>query len=160
MGLFGGPSEYTRAAYLVPREVVLITGEHEGDEALWPVDLHMPVALEPPFYALSCRTEAFGARVVLASGVFVVNFMPAAEETKVIEAGALSGAGAAKRARLGLAVSPARFVRAPRLDAADGWIEATVHEVRRYGDRSLIVGRVVHAETRPRGPRTFHEWRR
>jgi flavin reductase (DIM6/NTAB) family NADH-FMN oxidoreductase RutF len=159
-GLDGGPSAFTRVAYLQAREVVLISASAGGKDALWPVDWHMPVALEPPHYAFSCRRGAHGCETVRQAGVFVINFMGVEHEPAILEAGRSSGATANKFATLGLDATPATFVAAPRVLAAAGWIEAELVEHHELGDRTLFVGRVVHAESAPTGKRLFHEWRR
>ena len=159
LGLGSGPSEFTRVVYSHPREIVLITALHGADEALWPVDWHMPVALAPPTYAFSCNAAAFGSRVVVAAGAFTVNFLSPDQEQTILQAGAMSGSDGNKRERLGLRARTTNFVRSTRLEVAVGWLECEVQSVHPLGDRLLVIGRVRHAE-RPDGhPRLFHEWR-
>jgi len=159
LGLVGGASEFTRGAYLVPRQVVLVTARHRDEEALWPVDLHMPLGFEPPRYALSIAAGAHGTGVLLAARAFLVNFVSAAHESVILEAGARSGRDGNKREAMGLQARPAVYIDAPRLDIAEGWLECGVEESRHMDDRVLVVARVLHAETRPSGPSLFHAWR-
>lgn len=158
-GLGGGPSAFTRVSYVVPRQVVLITGRHRESEALWPVDWHMPVSLDPPTYAFSCETSGHGARVVRASGAFVVNFIGAEHESAILAAGATSGDGRQKRISLGLESEECAFVEAPRLSIAHGWLECTVLDERTLGSRVLVIGQVRHANSPGPVASLFHEWR-
>lgn len=159
-GLGGGPSAFTRVAYLAPREVVLVTGRHGDDEALWPVDWHMPAGLEPPRYCLSFAADGEGARLVLAAGALVVNFIGAAHEATILNAGARSGRDGNKRVDLGLEARNAVFVNAPVLAIAEGWLECRVEHVRPLEDRHLVLARVVHAEVAAPSLRLHHAWRR
>lgn len=157
-GVLGGPSEFTRAIYLSSREVVLVSARHGKEEALWPVDWHMPAGLEPPRYALSIAAGGHGTAVLLAASAFVVNFVAATHEAVVLEAGARSGREGNKREALGLEARDAAFIGAPVLAIAEGWLECRVEESRLLGDRQLVLGRVVHAETAIRTPRLHHSW--
>ncbi len=135
-----------------------MTARHAEEEALWPVDWHMPAGLEPPRYALSITAGGHGTAVLLAAGAFVVNLIAATHEAVVLEAGARSGRDGNKREALGLQAREAAFIDAPVLAIAEGWIECRVEESRQLGDRQLVVGRVVHAETAARTPRLHHSW--
>ncbi len=156
-GLGGGPSSFTRVSYLIPRQVVLITGRHQQSEALWPVDWHMPVSLEPPMYAFSCEASGHGARVVRNSGAFVVNFVGAEHESAILAAGATSGDGREKRVALGLNAEECAFVDAPRLSIAQGWLECAVLDQQTWGSRVLVVGQVRHANSPGPVASLFHE---
>lgn len=160
LGLGGGPSAFTRVAYLSPREVVLVSARHGGEEALWPVDWHMPAGLEPPRYALSLAAGGHGTGVLLAAREFVVNFVSAAHEAVILEAGARSGREGNKREALGLGAHEARFIEAPVLSIAEGWLECRVEESRQLDDRQLVIARVVHAETASSTARLHHAWAR
>ncbi len=159
LGLAGGPSEFTRAVYLAPRQVVLVTARHGDEEALWPVDWHTPLGIEPPRYALSFAAGGHGTSVALAAGVFVVNFVGSEHEAVLLEAGARSGRDGNKREAMGLSAVTAAFVDAPRLELAAGWLECRVEDARRLDDRFLVVVKVIHAQTAPPGQRwLFHRW--
>lgn len=156
-----GPTSFMRVAYQVPRQVVLVTAEVDGERALWPVDWHMPVGFDPPRYALACMAGAHGTTVLLRAGAFVVNTIPATLEPLVLDAGARSGHAGDKIAALGLSTFPATFVDAPCLAVAVGRLECRVEEARDWGDRVLVVARVEHAEEAPATvERLHHEWRR
>ncbi len=160
VGLAGGPSEFTRVVYLASREVVLVSARHGGDEALWPVDWHMPAGLEPPRYALSLTAGAHGTSVLLAARSFVVNFVSATHEAVILEAGARSGREGNKREALGLQAREAAFVSAPVLAIAEGWLECRVEDSRQLDDRQLVIARVLHAETASSTARLHHAWAR
>ena len=159
LGLGGGATAFTRVAYTVPRQIVVVTARHGEQEALWPVDWHMPVSLEPPMYAFSCEASGHGSETVLAAGFFVVNFVPAELEATVMAAGSMSGRDGDKWARLGLESAECAFVAAPRLREAVGWLECAVERHEPWGSRQLVVGRIVHAHAPAPGLRLFHEWR-
>jgi flavin reductase (DIM6/NTAB) family NADH-FMN oxidoreductase RutF len=154
-----GPTTFMRVAYQVPRQVVLVTAQADGERALWPVDWHMPVGFDPPRYALAFARGAHGTAVLLRAGAFVVNTIPADREPLILDAGRLSGRAGDKLVALGLDTFPATFVDAPCLSIGIGRLECRVEDVKEWGDRVLVVARVEHAEEAPvEAARLHHAW--
>lgn len=149
-----------RVAYTVPRQVVLVTASDGAERALWPVDWHMPLGFEPPRYVLAVSRAGHGTGVLRRAGCFVVNVVPASWESTILAAGQASGANGDKLAALGLLTEQALFVAAPYLCDALGRLECSVEEISDWGDRVLVVARVLHAEEADSSePRLHHLWR-
>ena len=91
-----------RVAYSVPRQVVLITTRHEGNENVWPLDFHGPLSFVPPLYGIAAQRGGWGAELVRRSGIFVVNFVPASWEKVIFLCGNVSGRTVDKFAAAGL----------------------------------------------------------
>lgn len=120
----------------------------------------MPLGFEPPRYVLALGRDGHGTGVLRRVGCFVVNVVPASWEPTILAAGRTSGAHGDKLTVLGLATKPALFVDAPYLCGALGRLECSVDEIRDWGDRVLVVARVLHAEQAALdAPRLHHVWR-
>jgi flavin reductase (DIM6/NTAB) family NADH-FMN oxidoreductase RutF len=145
-----------RVAYTTPRQVVLITTRHHGAENVWPVDWHVPLSSEPRLYGIALNRNGYGAQLVRDSGVFVVNFVPAAWEKAIVFCGNVSGRAVDKFAAAGLRTEPAESVDAPRLAGALGALECTVQQEVPVGDHVLFIGAVRREVLRAEEPRLHH----
>jgi flavin reductase (DIM6/NTAB) family NADH-FMN oxidoreductase RutF len=155
--LLGRPeSTFIRVAYSTPHQVVLITARHAGADNIWPMDFHMPLSFEPPFYCIAAQRGGYGAGLVRSSGVFVVNFVPATWEKAIFLCGSLSGRQTDKFVAAGLRKEEAESVDAPRLADSLGAIECRVQQVVEVGDHTLYIGAVAHTVYRDSAPRLHH----
>lgn len=137
-------AEYMRAAYLAPREIVLVTTRLEGKDNMLPVDWHMPVSYFPKLYCISLESNNFSARVIESQKCFCVNFMPAGLEEKILQAGRTSGTETDKFEMTGLKKIEAVKINTPVLADALGWIECELKEIKVTGDHTLFIGSVVY----------------
>lgn len=149
-------STFMRVAYSTPRQVVLVTARHDGEDNVWPMDFHLPLSFVPPLYCIASRRGSHGADMVRASGVFVVNFVPASWQEVIVYCGRVSGRQVDKFARSGLRKEEAESVPAPRLAESLGSIECRVQQVVEVGDHTLFIGDVVHQVIRENAPRMHH----
>lgn len=139
------PPAFIRVAYHTPRQVVLLTARHGEAENVWPIDWHIPLSLEPQLYAVSLTTVGYGTELIKASGLFVVNFVPATWEEVIFFCGRTSGRAVDKFSEAGLRKEEATSINAPRLADALGFLECRVIESLEVGDHTLYVGQVSHA---------------
>ena len=137
-------AEYMRVAYLMPREVVLITTRFENKDNMLPVDWHMPLSFFPKLYAISLESKNYSSSVIEKSKCFCVNFMPAEFEEKILQSGRVSGTQTDKFELTGLQKKEAEKINAPVLADAIGWIECEVTDKIVTGDHTLFIGKVVN----------------
>lgn len=147
---------FVRAAYQVPRQVVLITASHQDRRNVWPMDWHIPLSLEPRLYGIAVNRTSFGAELVRASGVFIVNFMSMDWQDAILYCGRTSGRQLDKFAALDLLTEPATSVDSPRLAESLGFLECRVEQTVEVGDHTLFIGLVTHSETRTTAPQLHH----
>lgn len=137
-------AEYMRAAYLLPREIVLVTTRLDGKDNMLPVDWHMPISYFPKLYCISLENNNYSAKVIESSKSFCVNFMPAEFEEKILQSGRISGTITDKFKLTGLGKNEAVKISAPVLADALGWIECELKEKKVTGDHTLFIGSVVY----------------
>lgn len=149
-------STFMRVAYTTPRQVVLITTRHHGKDNVWPVDWHVPLSSVPPLYGIALNRNGYGAELIGGSGVFVVNFVPAAWEKAIVFCGNVSGRDVDKFAAAGFQTEPSESVDAPRLAGALGALECRVQQAVPLGDHVLFIGAVTREVLRAEAPRLHH----
>lgn len=149
-------STFMRVAYTSPRQVVLVTTRHDGEDNIWPMDFHMPLSFVPPLYCIASRSGSHGGDMVRSSGVFVVNFVPASWQEVILYCGRISGRQTDKFAGSGLKKEQADSIPAPRLAESLGAIECRVQQVVEVGDHTLFIGEVTHQVLRNNAPRLHH----
>jgi flavin reductase (DIM6/NTAB) family NADH-FMN oxidoreductase RutF len=155
--LVGRPeSTFIRVAYTTPRQVVLITTRHAGADNVWPLDFHMPLSFEPPLYSIAAMRPGYGTALIRQSGIFVVNFVPAAWEKTIFLCGNISGRTTDKFAAAGLRKEEAESVDAPRLADSLGALECRVRQTLEVGDHTLFIGEVTRTIYRADAPRLHH----
>ncbi len=145
-----------RIAYSVPKQVVLITARHQGNEKIWPMDWHFPLSFVPKLYGIALNPKGFGAELVFGSGVFVVNFVPASWEKVIFMCGDIPGRRADKFALAGSTREEAESVDAPRLAESLGALECAVRQKIEVGDHVLVIGEVLHEVFLASAPRLHH----
>lgn len=156
LGTNSPPPAFIRVAYTTPRNVVLVTSRYAGAQNVWPMDWHTPLSIEPQLYGISITHGSYGAELVAKSGCFVVNFVPASWEQRILYCGSTSGRDEDKFKGARLQTQQARSIDAPVLEGGYGWLECRVERVIGAGDHDLVVGRVTHAAITERGPELHH----
>lgn len=149
-------AEYMRVAYLSPRKVVMVTTRLDGADNVLPIDWHMPVSFEPKLYAICLETHNHSANIIRQTGEFVVNFVGAELEEKILLCGRTSGKEADKFTLSGLGRQEARYVNAPVLTEAFGCLECRVTEAREWGDHTVFVGKVLREDLREENIRELY----
>ena len=150
-------AEYMRVAYLSPRKVVMVTTRLDDKDNVLPIDWHMPVSFEPKLYAICLTHNNHSAKTIRLTGEFVVNFVGAELEEKILLCGRSSGKDTDKFDLSGLGRKAASEVNAVVLTEASGYLECRVTEVREWGDHTVFVGKVVReAVLKEQTPELFH----
>jgi flavin reductase (DIM6/NTAB) family NADH-FMN oxidoreductase RutF len=139
-------AEYMRVAYLSPRKVVMVTTRLGDQDNILPVDWHMPISFEPKLYAICLESHNHSASIIRQTGAFVVNFVGADLEEKILLCGRSSGRNTDKFALSGLGKQEARKINCAVLTEAIGCLECQVTEVREWGDHSVFVGKVLRTD--------------
>ena len=145
-----------RAAYLAPREIVLVTTRFDGKDNMLPVDWHMPVSYFPKLYCISLESNNYSARVIESSKSFCVNFMPAELEEQILQSGRISGTVTDKFELTGMKKNEAVKISAPVLADALGWIECELKETKITGDHTLYIGSVVYENVNRVKEKLYH----
>ncbi|MEO8512936.1 MAG: flavin reductase family protein [Ignavibacteria bacterium] len=148
--------DYMRTAYLSPRQVVLITSRFDNQDNVLPVDWHIPLSFSPKLYAVCLESGNHSSAMILKSGVFVVNFMPAECEKQIIECGRLSGKDTDKFGVTGLEKSEASKINAPIIKNAVGYLECKLVDTITTGDHTLFIGEVLAEKEAGNAERLFH----
>ena len=139
-------AEYMRVAYLSPRRVVMVTSRLDGKDNILPIDWHMPISFEPKLYAICLENHNHSAGIIRQTGEFVVNFVDAALEEKILLCGRASGKDIDKFELSGLERQEARSVNVPVLSEAIGSLECKVIEEKKWGDHTVFVGTVLRTD--------------
>ncbi|MBW2978218.1 flavin reductase family protein [Candidatus Woesearchaeota archaeon] len=148
-----------------PRQVILITSrahmvpkfrakEEEKDNvmtAAW----HMPVAFEPPLYAISVGKKRYSLDIIRKGRSFVVNFMPYSMKKEVLLAGRISGEHIDKFAKIGLEKEDAETIDSCRLKDALACLECEVEQEIEAGDHIIFIGRVLKVIKKKGGKRIY-----
>lgn len=148
--------EYMRAAYCTPRQVVLVTARCNRVMNVWPIDWHIPLSIQPELYGIALNRESYGTEMIRSTGVFVVNFVPAAWEDVILFCGRTSGREVDKISATRLRIEQSDKVDAPRLKDALACLECTVEKVIEVGDHEFFVARIQNAVSRLEAPRLHH----
>ncbi|WP_188901875.1 flavin reductase family protein [Deinococcus aerophilus] len=134
-----------------PGTVALVTAEHAGVRNVMAAGWHTALSAQPPLYGVLIGRERATHPLVVGSGTFGINFLPAAQARAVQGTGALSlhdrpPGEADKFARLGLDTLP---------DAPLAVAGAYLHYLCRVtqtvptGDHDLFVGEVLEVRHDP-----------
>jgi|SRR4030095_15650753 len=149
-------AEYMRVAYLSPRQVVLITTRFGDKENVLPIDWHIPLSFSPKLYAISLESKNFSYDLIQKSKCFVVNFVSAELEKRIIESGRISGKETDKFETIGLEKIEAKKINSPVLKDSLGYLECKVIDTIITGDHTLFIGEVVHEEISEPNMQLYH----
>ncbi|CAM3631952.1 flavin reductase family protein [Deinococcus frigens] len=132
-----------------PGTVALVTAEHAGVRNVMAAGWHTALSAQPPMYGVLIGRERATHALVAGSGVFGINFLPAARAREVQGTGVLSLHELPhkdKFARLGLETLPG----AP-LALADAYLyyRCRVIQTVATGDHDLFVGEVLEVRHDP-----------
>ncbi|HEY0936864.1 MAG TPA: flavin reductase family protein [Trebonia sp.] len=134
------------AAVCAPVTIVT-TADQDGPHGST-VSAFASLSLRPPLVTAALDRRSALLTRILATRRFGVNVLSSADEelaARFARPGTDRFAGAAWRQAQGL----------PRLDCAAGWAACELEQAAGRGDHLLLIGRVVHAETRPAAPLVY-----
>jgi len=133
-----------REAYeCYPNLVVLVTSVGgEGVANVMTCCWAVQFGWEPPLFGLVMRPERYTYELIRETGEFVVNVPTRELEDAVMFCGGNSGRDVDKWAGTVLTPVPAQTVSPPWVEECVMHMECQVVDMRRYGERVLVVGRV------------------
>ncbi|CAM3278912.1 MULTISPECIES: flavin reductase family protein [Saccharibacillus] len=126
-----------------PGMVALVTSQLEEQSNVMAAGWHAYIGASPGMYGIALREETFTYGLVRPSGVFGVNFLPAAQTEAIQGAGTFGGHEGGKLERLGLGFEPGLKTGVPILSDAYMAYECRVVDINAYGDHYWIVGEIV-----------------
>lgn len=126
-----------------PAGATIVTSHAHGRDNAMAVAWHSAISREPPYYVVSISPKRFTHGLLVESGEFVVNFMPADQGNLVALVAGCSGRDVDKFDAFRIAAHPGSQVSAPVLATAFASYECRVAERHTYGDHDLFVAEVV-----------------
>jgi flavin reductase (DIM6/NTAB) family NADH-FMN oxidoreductase RutF len=104
---------------------------------------HTPLSFKPPLYGVLLSPKRFTYKLIVDSGEFAVNFLPATAASLAAAIGGSKGANIDKFAAFNIKRDIPLKTNAPVLEDAYATYECKLVEDRLYGDHQLLVGEVV-----------------
>ncbi|MGE5236876.1 MAG: flavin reductase family protein [Acidobacteriota bacterium] len=130
--------------FYYPRLVCVVGVRDEAKDTtnFAPVTWATPLSSDPPMYGICLSPKTYTHQLVLKTGEFTVNFLPAREGRLAESLGKLSGREIDKVRALGLEVEPGEVLATPSLAVAYASAECLLLERHQTGDETLFVGEV------------------
>jgi flavin reductase (DIM6/NTAB) family NADH-FMN oxidoreductase RutF len=122
--------------------VVGVRDEAKGTTNFAPVTWATPLSSDPPMYGVCLSPRTYTHQLVLKTGEFTVNFLPASQGSLAEALGKLSGREVDKVRALGLEVEPGEVLGTPMLGAAYASAECLLLERHQIGGETLFLGEV------------------
>lgn len=129
--------------YHYPAVATIVTSHGDGQDNAMAVAWHMAVSRKPPIYAVAISPNRYTHGLIVASGEFVVNFVPWEKRDLLPKVAGCSGRDVDKYRAFGIVAARGQSVRAPVLAGAYAAYECRVIEQRVMGDHHLFVGSIV-----------------
>ncbi len=147
-----------------PRQTVLVTcrgkakvlGREQEKDNIITVAWHMPLSVEPPMYAVAIGKPRFSAKLITASKVFCVNFIPKSMQEAALYCGRNSGEHVDKFSQAGLELEECEKIDCPRIAGCLGHLECEVVEQVEAGDHIIFIAKVAHSQQQKEDKRLFH----
>ncbi|GAA3485999.1 flavin reductase family protein [Streptomyces cremeus] len=133
--------------------VTVVTAQGPAGPAGSTVSAVTSLSADPPLLLICLGNASRTLAVVEASGRFAVNLLAESQRARA-ELFADPAVGAAERFA---ATGHRRELAVPVLADTLGWAVCLVEDVRRYGDHSLVVGRIAAAHTAVGRPLLWHD---
>ncbi|MFH8747692.1 flavin reductase family protein [Streptomyces rimosus] len=133
-------------ASVVPRPIAWVsTISAEGVANLAPHSFFNIACVAPPVLQFSAVGRKDSLRNVEETGQFVVNFAPEQLAEQINETATDFPRGVSEFDEVGVAAEPSLRVKPPRVAASPVAFECELHSTVRFGDSTVVFGRVVHA---------------
>ncbi|MFH1591363.1 MAG: flavin reductase [archaeon] len=147
-----------------PRQAVLVTcqGKMAVGSAtrqatdIHPVTSHMLVSAEPFVYAIALDKDVGATEIIRHTGVFAINFVPA-RFARIVDRLMNHPLKEDKVEISGLDIKPCEKIDGFRLADVAGYLECEVMDRFDYGDREMIIGRVVAGAESEKHDRLSHD---
>jgi flavin reductase (DIM6/NTAB) family NADH-FMN oxidoreductase RutF len=125
-----------------PGIVALVTSHYDNVENIMAAGWHSYISYDPPIYGVAIAKERFSHQLVLQSGEFAINFLPAHLADKIQKSGTLSGSTENKLKTINLKYKKGEIVASPVLIDAYVVYECKVIDINTYGDHDWIVAEI------------------
>jgi len=133
---------------LHPRLTVLITTYCGGDKYnVMPCSWHTPVSWEPNLILVVIDKENFTHECIMNTKEFVVNVIDDTYLNKIMKL-TVHGKRVDKFKRVGIETIKAKYVKAPIIKDALGYLEAKVYKTVDLEEETIFIGEVLHAAMR------------
>ncbi|GAA1930149.1 flavin reductase family protein [Streptantibioticus ferralitis] len=134
-------------AVVVPRPIAWIsTLSGDGASAnLAPHSFYTIASVQPPIVQFTSVGRKDSLRNVEETGEFVVNFAPEQLFEQINATATDFPRGMSEFDEVGVAREPSVRVKPPRVAASPVALECELHSTLRFGDSTVVFGRVVHA---------------
>ncbi len=139
-----------------PRQVILVTCRDRGKDNIITVAWHMPTSFSPTLYAISIGKTRFSHGMIMDTGRFCVNFMPAEQKEGMAACGTTSGKSSDKFEASGFDKVECKKIDCPRIGQAIGFLECEVVGSIETGDHTVFIGKVLDSKTMGSGKRLYH----
>jgi len=130
--------------FYYPRLVCVVGVRDEGRDTtnFAPVTWATPLSSDPPLYGICLSPKTHTYHLVLKTGEFTVNFLPASQAPLAAALGRLSGREVDKVRALALELEAGEILGTPTLGVAYTAAECLLVERHQVGDQTLFVGEV------------------
>ncbi len=139
-------------AVVVPRPIAWVSTvsalSADGVANLAPHSFYTVACVDPPIVQFTSVGRHDSLRNVEATGQFVVNLAPEALFEKVNATGTRFPIDVDEFAEVGIGREPSLRVAPPRVADSPVALECAVHSTVRFGDSTVVFGRVLHAAVR------------
>jgi flavin reductase (DIM6/NTAB) family NADH-FMN oxidoreductase RutF len=126
-----------------PGMVAIVTAKWQGKQNVMAAGWHSYISISPPIYGVAIAKERYTQHLILGSGVFGIQFLPAERSEWIQHLGVDSGHDVDKFVELGLEYQDGLTVDVPILSEAYVAYECRVLDVQTYGDHEWIVGAIA-----------------
>ena len=130
-----------------PRLAVVVTAYHDDKPNAMVAGWHAPLSFDPPLFGVSLSPKRHTYQMIIDSGEFTVNFLPASKAGLIAALGGSKGSNMDKFAAFNIARDLPLKTNAPVLSDAYAAYECKLVEDRKYGDHQLLVGEIVAVHT-------------
>ncbi|MEU1628039.1 flavin reductase family protein [Streptomyces sp. NPDC020096] len=133
-------------ATVVPRPIAWVsTLSGDGVANLAPHSFYTIASVQPPIVQFTSVGRKDSLRNVEETGEFVVNFAPEHLFEQINATATDFPRGMSEFDEVGVAREPSVRVKPPRVAASPVALECELHSTLRFGDSTVVFGRVVHA---------------
>lgn len=141
---------------ITARAKTRILGKKTTKDNAMAADWHMPVSFEPELYAISIGKKRYTLKLIQASRVFCINYMPYSLKEKVLYCGRNSGEMIDKIKESGLTKEECNKIDCCRIKENIAYLECEVVQEIDAGDHILFIGKVLKSEEKTREKRSYH----
>ncbi len=135
------PIDYL-SLHAYPGMVALVTSKHKDKHNIMAAGFHTAIGYAPPIYGVSLRKETYSYDLIMESGVFGINFVPAHLAKLIQTVGTRSGRHMDKFSEYNIEYDNGKKLNVPILKEAYFAYECKVIEARTYGSHDFVTGEI------------------